>query len=426
IDTYENGFINSYGYNGENYDKYTGIQYLRARYYEPETGRFLTRDSYLGNAMNPLTLNRYAYTNNNPVMNIDPSGHRPIISSPDEETDEQRHWSFATMNTASTGSTVLQIGDSGDEVTQLQQKLIDLGYDLGGYGADGQFGPATQAAVEQFQQDQGIGVDGIVGRETQVWLQTAQHVARDKQQEEAKEEQLASNNSDNVEDKTNERQDSSSVGCNGNYLNENGSLDDIKNKYPGQYSRMMADLNRYNRIYKASPAIAKATPYLGAGITAYELYSGKDLFTQEELTTKDKVIDAASLGFSAFSSVKSTKGLLTSAKGVSNPISDDIIKQLNNAPIQTKLNKVTGEMEPYMKQIEGDDYKIILRRDVGEGFSHGEPNHWNVEVQTPSGNIKFDRHLYIDEEGNITKISDYIPQRRGKPIKEDVYNKDEN
>jgi len=59
LDTHENGFINSYGYNGEAYDMQAGLQYLRARYYEPQSGRFLTRDSYLGDTMNPSTLNRY-------------------------------------------------------------------------------------------------------------------------------------------------------------------------------------------------------------------------------------------------------------------------------------------------------------------------------------------------------------------------------
>ena len=70
-------YENFYGYNGEDYNRLSGLQYLRARYYEPETGRFLTRDSYLGSIMEPLTLNRYAYGVNNPVMNIDPSGHIP-------------------------------------------------------------------------------------------------------------------------------------------------------------------------------------------------------------------------------------------------------------------------------------------------------------------------------------------------------------
>ncbi|AQR93120.1 N-acetylmuramoyl-L-alanine amidase family protein [Clostridium saccharoperbutylacetonicum] len=104
------------------------------------------------------------------------------------------------------------------------------------------------------------------------------------------------------------------------------------------------------------------------------------------------------------------------AEWVSNPLSNDVVKQLENAPIETKLNKVTEQMEPYMKQVLGDDYTLILRRDVGKGFSHGDLDHWNIEVQTSQGKMKFDRHLYVDAEGNIQKIVDYIPQRRGKPI----------
>ncbi|WP_261854536.1 RHS repeat-associated core domain-containing protein, partial [Clostridium folliculivorans] len=70
-------YENFYGYNGEDYNRLSGLDYLRARYYEPESGRFLTRDSYLGNVMQPLTLNRYAYALNNPMMYTDPSGHWP-------------------------------------------------------------------------------------------------------------------------------------------------------------------------------------------------------------------------------------------------------------------------------------------------------------------------------------------------------------
>ena len=109
---------------------------------------------------------------------------------------------------------------------------------------------------------------------------------------------------------------------------------------------------------------------------------------------------------------------------MADPIANDILKQLKDAPIQTKLNKVTGNMEPYMKQIVGEDYKVILRRDIGEGFSHGDLNHWNLEVQTPKGKMKFDRHIYVDSKGNITNISDYIPQKKGKPIRTTIFNKD--
>ncbi|MCO1604046.1 DNRLRE domain-containing protein [Desulfosporosinus nitroreducens] len=70
-------FNNPYGYNGEAHDIDSGLQFLRARYYDPSMGRFQTRDSYLGEIISPLSLNRYVYTANNPVMYSDPSGHIP-------------------------------------------------------------------------------------------------------------------------------------------------------------------------------------------------------------------------------------------------------------------------------------------------------------------------------------------------------------
>ena len=67
--------VNYYGYNGESTNVKTGLQYLRARYYNAENGTFTTEDSDLGTTKNPLTRNRYAYTSNNPVNYDDPTGH---------------------------------------------------------------------------------------------------------------------------------------------------------------------------------------------------------------------------------------------------------------------------------------------------------------------------------------------------------------
>ena len=64
-------------YRGYYYDEEMSLYYLKSRYYDPVTGRFITIDdiSYI----DPETiygLNLYAYCNNNPVSNVDPNGNK--------------------------------------------------------------------------------------------------------------------------------------------------------------------------------------------------------------------------------------------------------------------------------------------------------------------------------------------------------------
>ena len=61
---------------------------------------------------------------------------------------------------------VLKKGDKGAEVKALQALLKGLGYSIGIWGADGDFGAATEKAVKQFQKKMGLEVDGIVGKAT--------------------------------------------------------------------------------------------------------------------------------------------------------------------------------------------------------------------------------------------------------------------
>ncbi|NJK82020.1 MAG: RHS repeat-associated core domain-containing protein [Chloroflexaceae bacterium] len=58
---------NPYQFTGERFDATLGLYYLRARWYDGGTGRFLTRDTYPIDVQNPGELNRYGYTANNPV-----------------------------------------------------------------------------------------------------------------------------------------------------------------------------------------------------------------------------------------------------------------------------------------------------------------------------------------------------------------------
>ena len=65
------------------------------------------------------------------------------------------------MNSGSTLST----GSTGDDVRRLQRILVELAL-LGAKGIDGTFGAQTEAAVKQFQQTNGLTVDGTVGNAT--------------------------------------------------------------------------------------------------------------------------------------------------------------------------------------------------------------------------------------------------------------------
>jgi len=66
---------NPFRYAGKVFDAESGMIYLRARYYDPSVGRFISEDTYKGQVDNPLSLNRYTYVYNNPLRFIDPTGH---------------------------------------------------------------------------------------------------------------------------------------------------------------------------------------------------------------------------------------------------------------------------------------------------------------------------------------------------------------
>jgi RHS repeat-associated protein len=65
---------NNYLYRGEQYDANLGLYYLRARYYNPATGRFLGRDPEDGIPTDPKTLHKYIYAGGDPVNAVDPTG----------------------------------------------------------------------------------------------------------------------------------------------------------------------------------------------------------------------------------------------------------------------------------------------------------------------------------------------------------------
>ncbi len=72
--------VNRRVFTGKEIDQNTGLVYFGARYYDPDTARFTTQDSYLGEQGTPPSLHRYLYAYSNPTVYVDLEGYESIFS----------------------------------------------------------------------------------------------------------------------------------------------------------------------------------------------------------------------------------------------------------------------------------------------------------------------------------------------------------
>jgi RHS repeat-associated protein len=79
---------NNYLYRGEQWDPDLSLYYLRARYYNPVTDRFLSRDPKPGHIAKPRTLHKYLYVSADGVNRIDPLGKADLVEEDLEEGEE--------------------------------------------------------------------------------------------------------------------------------------------------------------------------------------------------------------------------------------------------------------------------------------------------------------------------------------------------
>jgi RHS repeat-associated protein len=87
--------FNRFGFTGHEEDTETGLIYAKARYYDPDTARFLSQDSYLGESETPPSLHRYLYAYANPTVWIDPTGH--FDAGPEFKMDPNTKWDPKTQ-----------------------------------------------------------------------------------------------------------------------------------------------------------------------------------------------------------------------------------------------------------------------------------------------------------------------------------------
>jgi RHS repeat-associated protein len=74
IGTSESAFKSTQQYSGEQWDASLRMQNLRARPYDPSTGRFVGKNPFQGNMQDPQSLHKYAYVHGDPIQGIDSTG----------------------------------------------------------------------------------------------------------------------------------------------------------------------------------------------------------------------------------------------------------------------------------------------------------------------------------------------------------------
>lgn len=102
----------SYLYDAQKFDKSSSLYSLRARYYDVNNGRFLTRDR-LHDPIKYKELNRYVYSTNDPINTSDPSGNQNIV----EYTQTQQNTSSEVAPVAELGDEAAGFAANSDAVT---------------------------------------------------------------------------------------------------------------------------------------------------------------------------------------------------------------------------------------------------------------------------------------------------------------------
>ena len=134
-------------------DTYSGnmkARFVKAGFKALTDSKYLTGPKYL------LPGDVLLYEGHHAAVNITRGSKAPTTGTTAPTTD----------TTVTPGDRNLKNGMSGADVKSLQEALIRLGYDCGKWGADGEFGDATEMAVRRFQTQEDLTPDGEAGPET--------------------------------------------------------------------------------------------------------------------------------------------------------------------------------------------------------------------------------------------------------------------
>lgn len=125
-----------------------------------------------GNASNEVQEKKYALSNTSIAGYGRPNWNLVADATNETEPAPEPAPSPAPVQPSTSHST-LRKGARGAEVKEMQEKLIQHGFSLPRYGADGDFGAETDSVLRAFQRANGLEVDGICGKQTWAALDKA-------------------------------------------------------------------------------------------------------------------------------------------------------------------------------------------------------------------------------------------------------------
>lgn len=109
-----------------------------------------------------------AYLGKGDILVTKTSGHTAVVLN-----DGGKYEGAIEGKEYALGDRILRNGDEGADVKLMQEYLLKLGYDLGKWGADGDFGDTTEKAVMEFQCDEDLEADGEYGPKSHAVLMEA-------------------------------------------------------------------------------------------------------------------------------------------------------------------------------------------------------------------------------------------------------------
>ncbi len=123
-------------------------------------------------AFEELTGSKYqeqsVYLGRGDILVTKTSGHTVVVLTNGSKYEGTLHHIAYAL-----GERVIKYGCEGDDVKLMQEMLLKLGYDLGSWGCDGDFGDCTDLALRAFQKAAGVSVAGECGPTTLAALEKA-------------------------------------------------------------------------------------------------------------------------------------------------------------------------------------------------------------------------------------------------------------